>query len=501
MTPQKIKIKDIKINTRMRKELGDIHGLADSISRHGLIQPVVLDHQNNLIAGGRRIAAHQLLKLEEIDYIFRDQVPVDVQAELEFEENYWRKSMSWQEEALGILNIYRKKKMASALEGWLEPYQQVVARMFQMSVGTVNYVLAVAKKLEQEKDPKGRWHSFGSAAEAYRLGILREEEERIERYNAEELKRMTNTAKQREELTAKAVEVKAEIKVLEESNDAMLAAKHQYESNPHNTIPFEQYIEEKKKFAQNVDNTIYITNRLFHTDCITFMNDPDMNGMFDHIITDPPYAIEMMNLDQKTDGKIVAIDKVKGEHDVEENLALLKKFFPAAWHCTKDLSYVILCCDVSQWDFLKNLALSAGFLVQDWPYIWRKVNQSVANNAAQYNTTKDFEIAMLCRKPSTTVINKRNTSFTDASNVQAVKDTGHPFAKPYELTRDFVEMVSMKGQKILDPFAGGGSMVVQMLRMERNAFGVEKKEEHYNSMLSNVKNLHYLKLNPNYVFK
>ncbi len=498
----------IKIRDRMRKDIGDLSGLMDSIKRHGLIHPIVIDHENFLIGGERRFRAHEALKLETIRCIYRDQAPIDVQSELEFEENFWRKSMSWQEEALGILNIYRKKKSASALEGWLEPYQQVVSRMFGMSVGTINYILAVAKKLEKETDPNGRWHSYNNASEAFRLGIIADEEDRIEKYNAEELKRRTNTIAQQAEtkvLAEKAAIEINEIKQMEASPDSLDLARRRYASNPLNVVPFDQYIKEKReaaeKFSNEVKNTIYITNRFYHVHCIKFMNDPSRNALFDHIITDPPYAIDMSNMNQNTEGRIVAIERVIGAHQVNENLELLKNFFPAAWHCTKNKAYVVVCCDISNWQYLKDLALNAGFLVQDWPYIWRKLNQSVANNAAQYNTTKDYEIVMICRKPATAVATKRNTSFTDASNVQVIKDTGHPFAKPYELTRDLCEMISMKGQLILDPFAGGGSMVIQMLRMEREVIACEKEEHHFNSLLGNVKNLFYLTKNPNYIFK
>ena len=496
----RLPIESIKLRNRMRKEIGDISGLMYSISRHGLIHPIVIDHENFLIGGERRYRAHIALKLPTIDCIYREQVSIDEQAELEFEENFWRKSMTWQEEALGILDIYRKKKSASSIEGWLEPYQQVVAQMFGMSVGTINYILAVAKKLEREKDPKGRWHSYQSAAEAFRLGILADEEDRISKFNAEQLKKTTNTTAQHVELQKEAAKAKIEIVEIESSPTLFDEARARYESNPLNTVPFEEYISEKKKFAESVDNTIYISNRFHHCDCIAFMNDPTHNGAFDHIVTDPPYAIDIEMMNQASSGgKLVEAERIIDAHQVDENMQLLREFFPAAWRCTGDKAFVVTCCDIMLWQFMYDLATNAGFAVQRWPYIWKK--PGAMNNSAQYNTTKDYEIVMICRKPATTVINKRGTSFTMASNAEVTKLTGHPFAKPFELTHDLVEMISMKGQKILDPFAGGGSMVIEMLRMERSVFACEKEDHWYNSLLGNVKNLHYQKINPNYIFK
>ncbi|HEX2472357.1 MAG TPA: ParB N-terminal domain-containing protein, partial [Nitrososphaera sp.] len=65
---QVIKISDIKIGNRLRKKLGDISSLAASIANIGLLHPPVLDEDNNLIAGFRRIKAYEYLGRTEIPY-------------------------------------------------------------------------------------------------------------------------------------------------------------------------------------------------------------------------------------------------------------------------------------------------------------------------------------------------------------------------------------------------------------------------------------------------
>jgi N6-adenosine-specific RNA methylase IME4 len=54
-------IGDIVIGDRHRNKMGDIQGLARSIEAVGLLHPVVIDKNNKLIAGERRIRAYQLL--------------------------------------------------------------------------------------------------------------------------------------------------------------------------------------------------------------------------------------------------------------------------------------------------------------------------------------------------------------------------------------------------------------------------------------------------------
>lgn len=58
-----IDIDQIKIKKRIRKNVGDIETLKNSIIKHGLIYPIIIDKNKNLIAGFRRYQA-----LKEIGY-------------------------------------------------------------------------------------------------------------------------------------------------------------------------------------------------------------------------------------------------------------------------------------------------------------------------------------------------------------------------------------------------------------------------------------------------
>jgi hypothetical protein len=56
-----MKIQDIKVGERFRKDLGDIDGLAQSIKDVGLLHPIVINENNELVAGHRRIEAYKKL--------------------------------------------------------------------------------------------------------------------------------------------------------------------------------------------------------------------------------------------------------------------------------------------------------------------------------------------------------------------------------------------------------------------------------------------------------
>ena len=90
----KIPIDSIKVGERRREELGDIEGLANSIKQNGLIQPIVVDADLNLVAGERRITACRQLGMEEIEVTQRGELTEQQLRALELEENLWRKDLT-----------------------------------------------------------------------------------------------------------------------------------------------------------------------------------------------------------------------------------------------------------------------------------------------------------------------------------------------------------------------------------------------------------------------
>jgi hypothetical protein len=57
---------DIHVGARFRRDLGDIDALARSIAEIGLLHPVVVTPEGDLIAGRRRLEAHRKLGLADV---------------------------------------------------------------------------------------------------------------------------------------------------------------------------------------------------------------------------------------------------------------------------------------------------------------------------------------------------------------------------------------------------------------------------------------------------
>jgi ParB family chromosome partitioning protein len=101
----KVQIKDIIAKNRIRKDLGDIEALANSLSHYGQISPIVINNKNMLIAGGRRLEAAKLLGWQEIEAVVFESTDKLKLLELEVEENKYRKDFDAEETADALKKI------------------------------------------------------------------------------------------------------------------------------------------------------------------------------------------------------------------------------------------------------------------------------------------------------------------------------------------------------------------------------------------------------------
>jgi ParB-like chromosome segregation protein Spo0J len=107
-----MKIADIKVGERHRKEMGDIAALAASIGETGLLHPVVVSRDGKLIAGERRLLAAQQLGWTEVPVTVVD---LDNIVHGEFAENTERKDFTYTE-AVAIKRAIEPVEKAAAKE-------------------------------------------------------------------------------------------------------------------------------------------------------------------------------------------------------------------------------------------------------------------------------------------------------------------------------------------------------------------------------------------------
>lgn len=432
---------------RIRTDLGDIDALCASIKQWGFLQPLLLeDGTNRLVDGGRRYEAATRLGITEVPVFYRSQMTRGELHMLEVETNFQRKNMTWQEYAKGILLVHNFHQK-NAFQHGNEWKQQQTAALLNVSQPDVSLALRVAKVLVS--DPA---HPLCEAENMHKaLQLLVAQEVRL-----------------------------AEI----ESVKRIQAQRQAIVTDPEDDLDLPDVLPADVPSEKPVINypsrfTVDLSHRIIHGDCLSVMREmPDAS--IDHIITDPPYAIDMDTLLGDT-----AV--VNAEHGVDANMLLLEEFLEQAFRVTKPHSWVVLFCAPTPMPTLMRFARESGFLVQEWPLVWVKNNAQNRQAFKQY--TKNYEFAIVLRRESATLRKSAPPAvITHPPGIISQRSAlgNHPFLKPFALWFDLLANHCSRGDVVLDPFAGLGSSLQAFIAFGAEPIAIELNPHHYNSLLHNA---------------
>lgn len=143
--------------------------LADSIHTHGQLQPILvrpLGEQHELVAGHRRLLAHQLLGRTIIDALIHEDPRADATDGARWAENLHREDLSPMEEATALAYHQRTHnssnhslaRMLGRSEGWIESRLALLAmpEELQEHVHAGRLAIAAALDLARVHDPEHR---------------------------------------------------------------------------------------------------------------------------------------------------------------------------------------------------------------------------------------------------------------------------------------------------------------------------------------------------------
>jgi len=447
-----VPIADINDSDRSRSDLGDIAGLAESISDFtealpttcGLIHPILLRGDNQLVAGGRRLEAHRQLNRETIAAVFVEELTDTQLKQLELEENVARFGMSWQERCHNVYEIHQHNERDAIKNGdrWLQKHTGDLLGYTQSHIS--NLIIVARELIAKDPDILNAPDLVG----ALKILLGRKEDEAQRRLM---------------QISATATPVNmGSIEILDLEGPQDYIEPHPTDSAPTEKITFD------------------LSKLFFHADCLSILPTfpPDV---FDHIVTDPPYAIDMANLSQSQN-----LERVRDEHDVEENLSLLERFLPEAFRVLKPSGYLVFWYDNYHNEKLIHWATKAGFKVQRWPLVWCKTHRC-KNSVPQFNWTKSTEFALVCRKsPSATLVEPALTNFflADGSVERELYD--NPFAKPADAWNFILKQIAITGQHILDPFAGEMSCPRACINRGLKFTAIELNDQHLNKGITTI---------------
>lgn len=438
-----IEISKITVGDRQRFLYEDIDKLAESIKRYGLIQPIVLNQNNELIAGGRRLRAMLKLGWTHAPYCYKETLSAAQQSEMELEENVRRNALTWQETCKAIKAIHDLKSSDAACCGEEWGYAETGELLGKVK-SNVWYAVTIGSLLASDEELRKQ----PTMSDAIKLLVSRKEREAAALLVTEMKSRPINSI-----ITPIS---------LDENNQ---------------TTP------EEVKTETQLDEQ-FITSRCISCDSIDTMRHMAPNCI-DHIYSDPPYAINMENLTQSGSGQDVS--RVLKQHEVLPNTELLLDFLHEAARILKPTGFCVFWCDQDNWAWLKLAAEREGFAVCRWPLVWCKTDICI-NQMAYMNFTKATEIAMVLRMPEARLVQIRPTNYWTGGNDREDYDTKHPFWKPLTLHMWVIRAISLPGQIIFDPFAGEGSIPLACMQAERDFLAYEIADIHYVQLVKNVTN-------------
>lgn len=128
---------------RQRKELRGIEELAMSITQTGQLHPIIVTPEHQLVAGERRLRAHQHAGLSHILCRYTTDLSEDELERIELEENIKRSDLTWREETMAISRYHRMRSRSE--EGWT---LEDTATALSISSATISRHISVADAIE-----------------------------------------------------------------------------------------------------------------------------------------------------------------------------------------------------------------------------------------------------------------------------------------------------------------------------------------------------------------
>lgn len=427
-----VKLTDIILDERYRKDMGNIDDLAASIDEKGIIQPITLDSNMHLLAGGRRFAAATQLGLHDIPALIRD-IEGELDArEIELVENIHRKQFTWQEEALLIQEIDRLYKERDP--NWSG---RKTATLLDKSTGGVNNALIMAEAMSVLPELK----ECKTADDARKM--LRGVQEQA--ILSEMRKRQETTVAQHEEADAQGTPGSGVDKAV--SRMIRLA-------------------------SQN-----YIISDVFEG-----LAALPTNGHIDFIECDPPYGIDLNTIkrgNEEVNSTATSYNEVSKDAYPEFLDKLASELFRVAG---RD-SWCAFWFGQSWFTEVKAALIKAGWSIDEIPNIWVK-NTGQTQQPEMY-LGRAWEPFFMCRKgkPVLARRGRLNTFVFPGCPSSGLARKYHPTQRPLDLVEGVLATYVAGTGTVLVPFLGSGATLRAAYNRGLSAFGFDSNDEYKDRFL------------------
>jgi ParB/RepB/Spo0J family partition protein len=381
----------------MRREISEesITELAESISRLGLIHPVVIRRDGKLIAGERRLKACQFLGWTSIPVSFAEDLPERELYKIELEENVKRQDMTWQDRCLAMLRLHELN-----LEENPKTTYEETGDSAGISRGHAQAQIAVAKELRAGNPRLAEVKEFSVAR-----GIVQ---------------RQTERAKQ----------------------DQLSQIKVSFPKEPAsgNGTAFDGHTGVASVVAEKPPSPIITASFLEWVE--TYSGQP-----FNFIHCDFPYGINANKFNQG------ASDAFGGYEDTPELYwSLVRALIEHREKLLGSSGHILFWFSMRY--YTETLAaLSEHFWVDPYPLIWFKSDNVGTLPDPTRGPRRVYEVAFLCSHGDRKIISSVANTFA----APTVRTGEHMSEKNPVMLRHFMRMFVDENTRLLDPTCGSGS--------------------------------------------
>lgn len=408
----------IDTKDRIRSDMGDIDALATSIQSVGLIQPIILNRQNKLIAGERRLRALKKLGLKEllhgVHFIYNDEQDSLRLKAMEVEENVKRKQLSWQEEVLA------KKRLLTIM-------QQIHG--------------------EARSGPPSKSDVVGITSSGFGINKLAA---LLGESNAQ---------------TSKDIELANLVE-----SAPMLARAESKEAARRQAILAVAVATGLQEQAQRPKVEGELRWKLFEGDFVNNVNSLDSNTV-DLVIVDPPYGEETQGMaaNSKTLLATPFADGAGAVTEICDSLAI------HGYRVLREHRFLLCFFGFALYQNLLVSFRQAGFEVDTTPLIW--VKNTVINTSPYTRYGRSYEPILVARKGEPKLIRPSQRDVIQLNTVTvrtATEQKLYQAQKPVELIEKFILDTTIQDALVCDFCAGSGTTGVAALRNKRRVVLFEK---------------------------
>jgi DNA modification methylase len=459
----KIAIAEIVIpGDRQRKDLGDIDELANSLARFNLLHPIVLDQDNILIAGRRRLAAAMHLGWQEIEFTRREDLDELSRKELELEENIKRKALNWPEEVKAVQHLFKlrqqkygdeftRPRRGSIVDQATEEggyySQDDLGEELDKSKGSINFILALADAIDEnpeimrEPTRKAAWTKYLN----WKSTKVREE---LAKKQTERLRQGGDTSTE-EENVAKA----------DHRNDVGTVRQ-----------PIRKAGWRGKGLLYHADARDVL--KLLPTDSV------------DAIVCDPPFGLGMHKEGDTTGGKrLAAAQGHMYDDDPHTVMDMIDEVFMLSARVLKDDGFVYCFFHMTRYENL-YLTLRKHFgKCNPVPIVWIKNTPGIGDPNRDW--VYAYEPCFFVSRGDRRLVKAQAYNYLKYDTIPHSQKI-HPTQKPAALLRHLISASCVRGETVLDPFAGSGSTLVGAHQVGCRFIGIEREEAFYRKACENI---------------